>query len=572
MSLRDKLLEKYKIDLHDLKDGQQKTKCPECQPKHKPSDNPLSVEVNADSVLLKCHHCGLEGAVFSDDTKRAHPSPRPKKTPEPISYLAKPSKFLDDYFKERGISRGTYEAFNIYTDDNYWISFPYNGHNNKCDNVKHRTKEKEFRQTAGGKKSLYNYERVQDANRVIFVEGEMDALAVYEAGIEEVTTLPDGAPPNVTYKENDRRFGCLATHPLRASQIILFCDDDDAGTNLRKELVHRYGKEKCWYVRPPHGCKDANDVLLKHGPNKLKDLIDNPIPYPVDGLYTASRYATDVIDLYHGKYDRPISIGFPSLDKIYKVMKGTFHVWTGIPNHGKSTFLDQCLIELSKNQNWKFAVFSPEHSSKMHIRRIASMYIGKPFESGYNNRMTEDELKEAVNWIHQHFFFIETKEHTPNIQKIHEIAKGAIQKFGCNGLVIDPYNEVDASRAGSRREDEHIRDFISLNKRFAKMHDITIWVVAHPTKMPKSEDGQYNPPTAYDISGAAHWHNQADAVVTVHRDFDNDTIQVITRKIREQGLYGMIGDASFCFDHATRRFVEPERPAIISAANWQDGN
>ena len=64
MSLRDKLLEKYRIDLNDLKDGQQKTKCPECQPKHKPSDNPLSVEVNADSVLLKCHHCGLEGAVF----------------------------------------------------------------------------------------------------------------------------------------------------------------------------------------------------------------------------------------------------------------------------------------------------------------------------------------------------------------------------------------------------------------------------------------------------------------------------------------------------------------------------
>jgi twinkle protein len=96
--------------------------------------------------------------------------------------------------------------------------------------------------------------------------------------------------------------------------------------------------------------------------------------------------------------------------------------------------------------------------------------------------------------------------------------------------------------------------------------------VAHPTKMPKSEDGQYNPPTAYDISGAAHWHNQADAVVTVHRDFDNDTIQVITRKIREQGLYGMIGDASFCYDHATRRFVEPKKPEILNAANWQDGH
>ena len=567
MNLLDELYEKYNIPSTNLKDGQQKIKCPECQPAHKPSDNPLSITVEPDRILFKCHHCGLEGAVFNKEAKTVV---RKQPTPEPISYLSKPNAFLDRFFEGRGISRETYEAFNIFTDDNVWIGFPYNGHNGKCDNIKLRTTEKDFRQTKGGKKSLYNYRRVKDAKRVVIVEGEMDALAVYEAGIPEVTTLPDGAPPNVAYKENDKRFSCLQTHPLEADQIILFSDDDGAGANLRKELLHRYGKEKCWYIRPPQGCKDANEVLLQHGAGKLKELIDNPIPYPVDGLYTASRYATDVIDLYHGKYDRPISIGYTELDKIYKVMKGTFHVWTGIPNHGKSTFLDQCLMELGKNENWKFAVFSPEHSSKMHIRRLAAMYIGKPFEMGYNNRMSEDELKDAVNWIHKHFYFIETREHTPNIQKIHEIAKGAIQKFGCNGLVIDPYNEVDASRTGKYREDEHIRDFISLNKRFAKMHDITIWVVAHPTKMPKTENGQYNPPTAYDISGAAHWHNQSDAVVTVHRDFDNDTIQVITRKIREQGLYGRIGEAKFIYDHGTRRFVEPVAPRNV--VGWMDGN
>ena len=562
MSLLDELYDKYKIPSDRLRDGQQKTKCPECQPKHNPRDNPLSITVELHQILFHCHHCGFEGGVSE---KGFQPAQVKRPPPEPISYLSNANSFLDNFFHERGISRPTYEAFNIFTDDNVWIGFPYNGHNGQCDNIKLRTVDKQFRQTKNGKKSLYNYARVKDAKRVVIVEGEMDALAVFEAGIEEVTTLPDGAPANVSYKENDKRFSCLQTHPLQAQQIILFCDADGAGANLRKELVHRYGKEKCWYIKAPDDCKDANDVLLKHGKSKLKELIDNPTPYPVDGLYTASRYASDVIDLYHGNYDRPISIGFPSLDKIYKVMKGTFHVWTGIPNHGKSTFLDQCLLELAKNQNWKFALFSPEHSSKMHIRRLASMYVGKPFEYGFNNRMTEDELKDAVNFIHSHFYFIETREHTPNIQKIHEIAKSAIQKFGCNGLVIDPYNEVDASRTGKYREDEHIRDFISLNKRFAKMHDISIWVVAHPTKMPKDNDGQYSPPTAYDISGAAHWHNQADAVITVHRDFDNDTIQVITRKIREQGLYGQIGEARFIFDHGSRRFREPDINPNISA-------
>jgi twinkle protein len=569
MTLQDELYEKYKIPSDRLKDGQQKTKCPDCQPEHNPSDNPLSITVEPHQIMFKCHHCGMEGAVFEKDTKARKRMPSKKPVPEPIAYLSKPNAFLDRYFEGRGISRQTYEAFNIYTDDNIWIGFPYNGHGGKCDNIKLRTLDKQFRQTPNAKKSLYNYDRVKDAKLVVIVEGEMDALAVYEAGIPEVTTLPDGAPANVAYKENDKRFSCLQTHPLAADKIVLFCDADGAGANLRKELVHRYGKQKCWYVKPPEDCKDANDVLIKHGAGKLKELLDGAIPYPVEGLYTASRYASDVMDLYHGRYDRPVSIGFPSLDEIYKIMKGTFHVWTGIPNHGKSTFLDQCLIQLAKNQNWKFAIFSPEHSSKMHIRRLASMYVGKPFEQGFNGRMTEDELKGAVNWIHKHFYFIETREHTPSIQKILEITKGAIQKFGCNALVIDPYNEVDASRSGKYREDEHVRDFISLNKRFAKMYDITVFVVAHPTKMSKGDGGQYAPPTAYDISGAAHWYNQSDAVITVHRDFDNDSIEVITRKIREQGLYGKIGSARFIFDHASRSFKEPPKPRLSGWDNVQ---
>lgn len=146
----------------------------------------------------------------------------------------------------------------------------------------------------------------------------------------------------------------------------------------------------------------------------------------------------------------------------------------------------------------------------------------------------------------------------------------AIQKHGCNALVIDPYNEVDASRQGSYREDEHIRDFISKCKRFCKLYDITTWVVAHPTKMQKQDTGGYAAPTAYDISGVAHWHNQADAVVTVHRNFDAGTIEVITRKIREQGLYGQIGSCTFVFNYATRQFDEPKEVMPVAMSSWHD--
>ncbi len=550
MRLQDKLLEQYSINIMHLDYGSHKMKCPQCQPPHDSSDRPLAVTYEPSKILFFCHHCEYKGGVLEENLKSI------KFRPEKKKFVKGTSTFLETFFNGRGISKATYEAFKVFAENDEWIGFPYNGDSGMCDNIKYRHKDKRFKQSKDPIKSPYNYANVKDVDDVIYVEGEMDVMACWEAGFTNATTLPDGAPAKTSYKENDKRFSCLQTHPISAKKIILFCDNDGAGDNLKRELLHRYGKAKCWIVKPPEGCKDANDVLVNKGKTYLTNLINNARPVPVDGLYTVGNYYSDVMDLYHGNYDRPIEIGYDNLDEIYKIMRGTFHVWTGIPNHGKSTFLDQCLIDVAKKHKWKFVMFSPEHSTKMHIRRMLQMVVGKPFDKGFNGRMSEDEAKEGMRWIQEHFYFIETREHIPSVDKILELAQVSITKFGCNGMVIDPYNEVDASRSRTQREDEHIRNFISKCKRFSKMHEITTWVVAHPTKLPKESNG-YQAPTAYDISGAAHWHNQADAVVVVHRDFDNDTIQVITRKIREQGMYGKIGECTFKYDFSTRRFLPP---------------
>ena len=557
MHLQDKLLENG-IRLKSFTEGTHKVKCPKCQPPHNSADRPLSVTVDIDNVVWFCHHCEDTGSVHDERSNVKSITPTKKKIVEPVKIdNTSDTKFLDDYFINRSISRETYKHFCIHSKDKKWIAMPYNPHNNRCDNIKYRTVDKKFKQTPNAKKSLYNYGSVRDASTVVFVEGEIDVLSLWEVGIKNATTLPDGAPAKVNFREGDKRFSCLQTHPLeKAKKIILFVDNDGAGENLNKELLHRYGKDKCWYVEVPKDCKDANDILVKHGAAKLKQIVEQAKPYPVDGLYTVNNYTSQVIDLYNGNYTKPIEVGFPSVDRIYKVLKGTFHVWTGIPNHGKSTVLDQFLVSIAQRHGWKFAMFSPEHSTSMHIRRLAQIVTEKPFDKGFEGRMSTDELHNALDWVKEHFYFIETREHIPNIQKILEIAKQSVQKFGINGIVIDPYNEVDAKRQGNYREDEHIRDFISNCKKFARNTDCTVWVVAHPTKMQKENDGGYAPPTAYDIAGASHWHNQSDAVVTVHRDFDDDSINIITRKIREQGLYGQIGQCTLVYNHKKRVFEE----------------
>jgi len=554
--------EEHGIKLKKYDYGTQKVKCPQCQPPHNMKDNPLSVTINEEGTVWFCHHCDWKGSYYKN-TDRYYVPKKPVYQ-KPITPKLSKNQRMYDYFNKRGITNTIVDEFKIF-DEKGWYGFQYFNLNNELINIKYRNENKEFRQTQGAEQILYNYKNVAKQEVVVFTEGEMDVLSIAEVGYQ-ATTLPNGAPKEAKFNKNDARYKALANCPLDAKKIILFTDNDVAGKALHKELLHRFGKDVCWFVRMPKDCKDANDILNIHGAVELKRILDEAEPYPIDGLYTANDYYSQIQDLYDGNYERPIEIGMKGLDDIYKIMTGTFHTITGIPNHGKSIFLDQILLKLAINHDWKFAVFSPEHSTSMHIRRLTQMFTQKGFDIGFDNRMDKDDLNKALKFIHKHFYFIETRDSVPTIDTILDIAKSSIFKYGINGLVIDPYNEVDAKRTGNAREDEHIRDFISLCKRFSRIYEIVTWVVAHPTKLPKSNDGGYLPPTAYDISGAAHWHNQADAVLTIHRDFDENTTSVITRKIREQDLYGKIGEAKFQYNFKTRDFQPYEKK--ISDTDW----
>jgi len=536
--------------------GNQKIKCPQCQPPHDARDTPLSLTIENGNAVWNCHHCEFRGTTMTGASNNFVAAPKKVfvKPSVPVD-SSKPSGMYE-YFAERGISKQTVQKKNIYVDQKHWIAFPYEDGDGAVVNIKYRTRDKKFKQTPNAERFLYNYKNACEEECVIYVEGEMDVLALIECGFDNVVSLPDGAPKEAKFNEKDARFTALQNCPLKAKKIILFTDNDEAGKSLHAELRHRYGKDMCWYVDYPTDCKDANEILLKHGVERVRKCVNEAVPYPVDGLFTANEYYGSVLDLYNGNYAKPLCVGYGNLDEIYKIMKGTFHVVTGIPNHGKSSFLDQMLIKISEQHNWRYAMFSPEHSTQMHLRRLVQLKNQKAFDEGFVNRMSHEELQEGLEWINERFFFIETKDVVPDIDYILNVAKASVLKHGCDAIVIDPYNEVSAVRQGNAREDEHIRDFISKCKRFARVHDVVIWIVAHPTKLPKNNDGSYMPPTAYDISGASHWSNQSDAILTVHRDFDDNSIQVITRKIREQGLYGKIGEAKFNYNSSKHIFEE----------------
>ena len=586
----EKIIEKG-IQLRNWNVGDHKTTCPQCShTRRNKKDQCLSVTIEADDgVVWKCHHCEWSGAVAGTKFS-TRPYTKPKEYKRPV--MDKSKEIVSDqmlqWFAMRGISKTTVEVFKISRVKQYFgegdeicYAFPY-FKNSELVNVKYRTKDKKFRQEGGAERTLYNIDMLKahweltGRKEVIFVEGEMDVLSMYEAGMPYAVSLPDGAPKTAKFDANDKRFQALQSCDWlhEAEKVIVAVDDDEAGNALKLELIHRFGKDRCWTVQYPNmydiHCKDANECLVGHGAEVLREVIDCAAPHPIDGLYHVSDYEKEVLNIYDGNVQRPIPTGFSELDKIYKVMPSSFAVVTGVPNHGKSNFIDQLAVNLARNNDWRFAIFSPEHSTANHIRRLSEKVIGKPFDEGVTERMSKQELGNAMSFLNDKFHFIECDETAPSIDWLLSKAKAACLRHGVKGIVIDPYNEIDATRSDNIREDEHIRDLVSQCKQFCRSHEVAMWMVAHPAKMQRNAEGIIPPPSLYDVSGSAHWNNMADVGMVVHRDFENDQTRVIIRKIREQGLYGNIGECFF--KYSLTKHVYEQVLNDVPQNHWPDHN
>lgn len=557
------------IRLKAANQGNHKTVCPNCSHSRKKKNDPcLSVTVEADGkAVWNCHHCGWSGAVGGDDWRPAKVRKTYQK-PARVESPQRPDQFIE-WFQKRAISTATIERFGLHRTVHWFpqtnselpcIAFPYEWQG-ELRNVKYRSAEKYFTQEKGAEPVLFNADSVVEGEDLIWAEGEMDVLSLIEAGFTRVVTLPNGAPAT-DEEASDKRYEPLGTHweaLSKVSRFLIATDMDAAGERLAQELARRLGKDRCWRVSMPNGndvqLKDANECLVEHGAKVLGECVAAAKAWPIDGLYEVSDFASEVREMYAGRGPQPQSTGFPELDYAFKFIPGQFIVVTGIPNHGKSRFIDQVAVQTIRADNGLWGVFSPETGEAQHITDLCEIWAGAPFHPGPTWRMSEEDLEMAMAWLNERIFFIGSLDDTPTIDWILDRARAAVLRYGIKHVLIDPYNEVEASRPPHQTETEFVSQLISKCKHFAKHHDVTVWMIVHPTKLrSKDDDGKDPVPGLYDLSGSAHWRNKADAGLVVYRDDQEQKTWVISRKIRRQPICGSPGAVAFTFNGSDRRF------------------
>ena len=528
--------------------GKEKLQCPECTPTRR-NKRDKSLSVDHDKQVWNCHNCGWAGGLKPDTVKQE------KEYTLPVENNSGVSDKVLQWFEGRGISKATVMHFNTGEERSYMpavgdhrncITFPYY-RDGKLINVKYRDGQKKFKLVSGAELIFFNLDAIKDRKEVVIVEGEPDAYAYYEAGIFNVISVPNGASlgnQNLQYLDS-----CVDDFD-RLEKIYIATDNDDAGRALENELVRRLGRERCYRVHYPEGCKDANEVLVAHGPEEVKMGISEATEYPIEGIETVADKYDDLQYIYEFGYPQVLPIGYRSLDPLFGLRTGEVTMVTGSPGSGKSEFLDQILHNMARRYGWKAGIFSAENQpSTLHMIKLAEKYAEMAYH-GYN-RMPPELATEALQFVQDHFSFVKISDENLSVEGLMARCRELVKRKGIKIFVIDPYNYLDHKRNNNESETDYISRFMSLLTNTAKILDIHIFLVAHPTKLKKEKgpDGvmRYVVAELYDIAGSAHFKNKTDNGMSIFRDFETNTIRVYIQKVRFK-FVGRVGHAEFTYN------------------------
>ncbi len=490
---------------YKVKDNEINVKiCPFCNPERK--GNYWKFYLNSQEGTYYCHRqnkCGVSGSFRQLLEHLGEEVTRPK-----VKIRSQTRPFSDkiaEYFKKRGISPEIARLHNV-REKSGSIAFNYYM-NGELVGVKYRNllkgDDKEYWKEKGSQSVLWEIDRINTKEPLIITEGEIDKLALHQAGFSNVVSVPSGS--------ND--FGwvdnCWETLD-KLDEIIIWPDQDDAGQEFKDKAIEKLGEWKCRIVKSRW--PDANYHLYKDGTDSVRKAIEQAEGIPVKRLLQLH----EIESIDPTKLPRTKSI-IPKLNKFLGgYLMGCVTVWTGINGSGKSTFLcfetanfvEQgvpTIMVTGELPNWlsrywlELVIAGPANiKSKLDpIKDEYITYVPKDIKEKIR-KWTEDKL-----YIYDSFDSLKAKD-------IDNTFRIAARRYGCKQFIIDNLMVLD-HQCGTNEKYSKQAEFVDRMKVFAKKYDVHVHIVAHPRKPKESII------TKDDIAGLAEIQNLADNILAVRR-------------------------------------------------------
>ena len=545
---------------YSLKEGKTQGICPLCSHDRQPKNQKAQcASYDWERGLGTCHNCSTTFQLHTYQRKGASEK-------EYVRPDQKPTKKLNSkvvkWFETRGISQKTLTDLRVgegpeympqtgKTENTIWFNYLMG---DQLINVKYRDGRKNFKLYKGAEKVFYNINSIVGYDTCIITEGEMDVLALHEAGVKNAISVPNGA--TLTNNNLDYLDNCIDYFEDK-EKVILAVDQDDAGQMLQQELIRRLGAEVCFLVTF-EDCKDANEYLLKYGKEKLAERITKARPVPLENVTTFKDIEDEVTDFVKNGFKPGYQIGLPNFDDIFSTYTGQFITVTGIPSSGKSDFVDQMVVGYNANYGWKTAFASPENApTYLHAHKLMRKTWGDmPTRADIGGA----KWKEVSEHVNDNYFFIDMDKYS--LESV--LRKGAelVKRKGIKCLVIDPFNKIRDIDCKTEDVNRYTMEYLTKIEMFCKKYDVLTFIVAHPTKMYKDSNGKIEEPTMYNIKGGGEWYDASYHGILVHRDYDAKTVKAKVLKVKFQNLGENGAEAHFKWEHKSGRFIPHVLPGM----------
>lgn len=382
---------------------------------------------------------------------------------------------------------------------------------------------------------LFNLPGVMDPARqhlpIVVTEGEFDAIACVQAGFVRACSVPDGWTVQADAADGSKMKPLAdAEATLRDSPcVIVAADADPIGESFARAIGALLTGHPVRLARWPEGCKDANDVIRRHGPAELsRALNDARLLDPPGGAITGF---SDLPPLSERRILRP---GVEPFDYGLAFEECAMSVCTGIPGHGKSTFLRFIAHHLTRNEGIRIGALEMEGSPAKMRDHLSRLETGLPFAemSAEGRSRVESLLDERWRLAHRPTEIDVTENLEWLRQRIHTLAV----RDRCKFVYVDPWNELEHLPEPGESMTAYINFATKSIRQWAERYDTHVCIVAHPKKLQQGQvaDG-------YDVADSAAWANKPALGFTVQQPENSDIpnlVQIHVWKVRDVERYG----------------------------------
>lgn len=415
------------------------------------------------------------------------------------------------YLEKRGIPAEITRKYEItisgkHGKDNVMV-FPFKDENGTMWFIKYRNIEYEKGKTKGSKEwcepdkkpILFGMNHCNFDNPVlVMTEGQIDSLSCAAAGIENAVSVPTG-------KNGFTWIPYCWNFLGRFEELIIFGDYENGEISLLEEMKTRFhGQIK--HVQPIDykGCKDANEILIKHGKEAVLRCIENAVPIDVKGLKRISE-----IQQVSLKNLESLNTGIKAIDEKCRFYFGELIILTGAAGDGKSTMASQW-VTMALDQGYPAMIYSGEMQSWL-VKNWIDFQIAGPMNINSNNDIVEETYKAISSWkMYQKLYVYDVDDSEDGQDSILKVLVNGIRQYGIRFIVID--NLMTAMDYDGEMELNNAQTIFT--KKLAKIaqdRNVIIVLVVHPRK------GNGRSFTNDDIGGSSNIVNRAHKTIRYSR-------------------------------------------------------